>query len=71
MKQATRNKLKDALDRLIQGAPDNRDLRLKAEAGTLKINNFAVEKEAELSVGSIRNHEDIKCMVKALLKIKS
>jgi hypothetical protein len=65
MKQATRNKLIDALGRLIEGNPDNRELRLKAKAGKLKINNSTVEKEAGLSVGSLRNHGDIKNMVKA------
>jgi hypothetical protein len=65
MKQATRNKLKDALGRLIEGNPDNRELRLKAKDGKLKINDSTVEKEAGLSVGSLRNHGDIKDMVKA------
>lgn len=65
MKQATREKLVDALERLIKGEPDNRNLRVKARAGKLKINNSTVEKEAGLSVGALRNHEDIKDMVKA------
>jgi len=64
MKQATKKKLVDALERLIQGKPDNRNLRLKAKAGKLRINNNTVEKEAGLSVGALRNHEDIKDMVK-------
>jgi hypothetical protein len=64
MKQATRNKLVDALERLIEGTPDNRELRLKAKDGKLKINDSTVEKEAGLSVGSLRNHGDIKTMVK-------
>ena len=65
MTQATRKNLVDALERLIKGEPDNRDLRLKARDGKLKINNHTVEKEAGLSVGALRNHEDIKKMVKA------
>jgi hypothetical protein len=65
MKQATREKLVDALERLIEGKPDNRELRLKAKEGKLKINDSTVEKEAGLSVGSLRNHGDIKDMVKA------
>ena len=65
MKQATRKKLVDALERLIEGKPDNRELRLKAKEGKLKINNNTVEIEADLSVGALRNHEDIKDMVKA------
>ncbi len=64
MKQATRNKLLDALERLIEGKPDNRELRLKAKEGKLKINDSTVEKEAGLSVGSLRNHGDIKGMIK-------
>ncbi|MDG1751751.1 MAG: hypothetical protein P8I03_08835 [Thalassotalea sp.] len=64
MKQATRKRLLDALERLTLGKPDNRDLRLKAKAGKLKINASTVEKEAGLSVGSLRNHGDIKAMVK-------
>lgn len=64
MKQATRKKFLDALERLIKGEPDNRELRLKAKAGKLKINDSTVEQEAGLSVGSLRNHGDIKTMVK-------
>jgi len=65
MKEATRIKLVDALGRLIAGNPDNRELRLKAKEGKLKVNDSTVEKEAGLSVGSLRNHGDIKDMVKA------
>ena len=65
MKQATRKKFLDALERLVKGEPDNRELRLKAKAGKLKINDSTVEQEAGLSVGSLRNHGDIKTMVKA------
>lgn len=64
MKQSTKKKFLDALERLIKGEPDNRELRLKAKAGKLKINGSTVEKEAGLSVGSLRNHGDIKTMVK-------
>lgn len=64
MKQTTRKKFLDALERLIKGEPDNRELRLKAIAGKLKINDSTVEQEAGLSVGSLRNHGDIKTMVK-------
>jgi len=65
MTESTRKKLIDALDRLIQGKPNNRDLRLKAEKGKLKVNDSTVEKEAGKSVGVLRNHKDIKKMVKA------
>jgi len=64
MKQATRKKLVDALERLIKGEPENRELRLKAKAGKLKINDNSVEKEAGVSVGALRNHTDVKDMVK-------
>ncbi|MBA6253138.1 bacterioferritin comigratory protein [Colwellia sp. MB3u-55] len=64
MNQSTKKKFLDALDRLIKGQPENRELRLKAKAGKLKINDSTVEKEAGLSVGSLRNHEDIKTIVK-------
>ncbi len=63
MTQRTRKKLIDALDRLIQGTPEHRDLKEKARKGKLKINNSTVEKEAGLSVGALRNHEDIKTMI--------
>lgn len=49
---------------MIKGEPENRELRLKAKDGKLKINDSTVEKEAGLSVGSLRNHGDIKTMVK-------
>jgi hypothetical protein len=64
MKKATRQKLIDALERLIAGKPDNRELRIRVNKGKLKINDSTVEKEAGLSVGSLRNHGDIKTMVK-------
>ncbi|GGB63677.1 bacterioferritin comigratory protein [Shewanella inventionis] len=64
MTQSTKNKLVKALERLIEGEPENRELRKKAREGKLKINNSAVEKEAGLSVGSLRRHEDVQIMVK-------
>lgn len=64
MTQGTRKKLTDALERLIQGIPEHRELKEKVKLGKLKINNRAVEKEAGLSVGALRNHEDIKTMIK-------
>lgn len=65
MKQATRKELIDALERLIKGEPTNIELRKKAQQGKLKVNNNTVEKEAGLSVGALRNHKDIKEMIKA------
>lgn len=64
MKTTTRKTLMDALQRLIEGSPNNRELRKKAQSGKLKINNNAVEKEAGLSVGVLRNHPDIKELIK-------
>ncbi|HFQ5124761.1 MULTISPECIES: bacterioferritin comigratory protein [Vibrio] len=64
MTQATKNKLIKALERLLEGKPENRELRKKAREGKLKINNSTVEKEAGLSVGALRRHEDIRDMVK-------
>ncbi|MBL4831897.1 MAG: bacterioferritin comigratory protein [Aliivibrio sp.] len=63
MTQATKNRLIKALERLLEGKPDNRVLRIKARKGKLKINNSTVEKEAGLSVGALRRHEDVQKMV--------
>ncbi|HBH7906314.1 MULTISPECIES: bacterioferritin comigratory protein [Vibrio] len=63
MTQATKNKLMNALARLLEGKPENRELRKKAREGKLKINNSTVEKEADLSVGALRRHEDIQAMI--------
>ncbi|MEZ9279551.1 bacterioferritin comigratory protein [Vibrio cyclitrophicus] len=65
MKTATRKALIEALERLIAGAPNDRELRKKAQNGKLKVNNNTVEKEAGLSVGALRNHADIKEMIKS------
>ncbi|MEZ8087906.1 bacterioferritin comigratory protein [Vibrio sp. F13] len=64
MTQATKNKLIKALERLLEGKPENRELRKKVREGKLKINNISVEKEAGLSVGALRRHEDVQDMVK-------
>lgn len=64
MKQATRKVLIDALERLTKGEPTNIELKKKAKQGKLKINNNTVEKEAGLSVGALRNHTDIKDLIK-------
>ncbi|MEZ8780264.1 bacterioferritin comigratory protein [Vibrio splendidus] len=64
MTQTTKNKLVKALERLLEGKPENRELRKKAREGKLKINNSTVEKEASLSVGALRRHEDVRTMVK-------
>jgi hypothetical protein len=64
MTQATKSKLLKALERLLEGKPENRELRKKAREGKLKINNSAVEKEAGLSVGALRRHEDVQAIIK-------
>lgn len=64
MKQATRNALLSALERLLQGEPTNIELKKKVKQGKLKVNNNTVEKEAGLSVGTLRNHTDIKQIIK-------
>ncbi|WP_348236463.1 bacterioferritin comigratory protein [Vibrio parahaemolyticus] len=64
MTQATKNKLLKALERLLEGKPENRELRKKAREGKLKINNSTVEKEAGLSVGALRRHEDVQVIIK-------
>ncbi|CAK2645493.1 Bacterioferritin comigratory protein [Vibrio crassostreae] len=64
MTQATKSKLINALERLLEGKPANRELRKKAREGKLKINNLSVEKEAGLSVGALRRHQDVQDMVK-------
>ncbi|MFA0049637.1 bacterioferritin comigratory protein [Vibrio breoganii] len=65
MKQATKNALKNALERLIKGEPTNFDLKKKARLGKLKVNNNTVEKEAGLSTGALRYYPDIKAMIKS------
>ncbi|ELA9350736.1 bacterioferritin comigratory protein [Vibrio parahaemolyticus] len=67
MTKATKHKLLEALERLLEGKPENRELRKKAREGKLKINNSTVEKEAGLSVGSLRRHEDVRVMIKIKL----
>jgi hypothetical protein len=64
MKEATKKALMSALERLLDGEPTNLELKKKARQGKLKVNNNTVEKEAGLSVGSLRNHADIKIMIK-------
>lgn len=64
MTQATKNKLLKALERLLEGKPENRELRKKARQSKLKINNSTVEREAGLSVGALRRHEDVQVLIK-------
>ncbi|MFB1075076.1 bacterioferritin comigratory protein [Vibrio diabolicus] len=67
MSQATKKKLIDALERLLSGDVaklTSRELRNKARKGKLKINNSSVEKEAGLSAGALRRHNDVVLMIK-------
>ncbi len=67
MSQVTKNKLIKALERLLDGDGTkltSRELRNKARKGKLKINNSNVEKEAGLSAGALRRHDDVVLMIK-------
>ncbi|AWA99762.1 bacterioferritin comigratory protein [Vibrio harveyi] len=67
MSQTTKNKLIKALERLLNGDVTklaSKELRNKARKGKLKINNSSVEKEAGLSAGALRRHDDVVLMIK-------
>ncbi|EGR0744802.1 bacterioferritin comigratory protein [Vibrio parahaemolyticus] len=67
MSQITKNKLIKALERLLDGNVaklTSRELRNKARKGKIKINNSNVEKEAGLSAGALRRHNDVVLMIK-------
>ena len=67
MSQITKNKLIKALERLLHGDVTkltSKELRNKAREGKLKINNSNVEKEAGLSAGALRRHDDVVLMIK-------
>ncbi|MBM4898864.1 bacterioferritin comigratory protein [Vibrio parahaemolyticus] len=67
MSQITKNKLIKALERLLDddvAKLTSRELRNKARKGKLKINNSNVEKEAGLSAGALRRHNDVALMIK-------
>ena len=57
--QETKQDLFDALERLKANQPTARKLIGKLKAGKLKVNRSSVEKEADKSVGSLRNHPDV------------
>ncbi len=65
MKQTTKQSLIDALNRLLKGEPTNFELKKRARQGKLKVNNNTVEIEAGFTTGSLRNHSDIKKMIKS------
>ena len=67
MSQITKNKLIKALERLLDSDVTkltSKELRNKARKGKLKINNSNVEKEAGLSAGALRRHNDVVLMIK-------
>jgi hypothetical protein len=67
MSQITKIKLIKALEKLLDGDVTkltSKELRNKARKGKLKINNSNVEKEAGLSAGSLRRHNDVILMIK-------
>lgn len=63
--QKTKIALFEALDRLKKNQPTQRELKKKAAKGKLKINRSTVEKEACLSVGVLRNHDDVVAAIKS------
>ncbi|EGQ9299036.1 bacterioferritin comigratory protein [Vibrio parahaemolyticus] len=63
--QKTKIALFEALERLKKSQPTNRELQKKLAAGKLKINRSSVEKEARLSVGVLRNHDDVVDAIKS------
>lgn len=64
----TKQSLFDALERLISGNIKNAELKDKINNGKLKINSSSVEKEADLSVGVLRNHPDVVDAIKLFIK---
>lgn len=64
----TKQSLFDALERLISGEIKNTELKDKRNNGKLKINRSSVEKEADLSVGVLRNHPDVVEAIKLSIK---
>ena len=62
--QQTKAALFESLERLINNQPTQHVLKKKIAAGKLKINRSNVEKEARLSVGVLRNHDDVVSAIK-------
>lgn len=57
---ATEKQLRNALERLIDKKPTNRDLKKKLKANKLKIGFSNVEKEAGLSNGALKHYPELK-----------
>lgn len=60
---STERQLRDALARLVDQKPINRELKQKLKANKLKIVVSNVEKEAGLSNGSARRYPEIKALI--------
>jgi hypothetical protein len=60
-KKQTNKKLRDALQRLIDKNPTNRELKKR---DNVKINDLNVQKEAGVSIGAIRHHTDVATLIK-------
>jgi hypothetical protein len=55
----TKKTLLDALERIVERKPTVSDLIEKLKKNTLKINKYTVEVESGLSIGVLKNHEDV------------
>tara|TARA_R110002094_G_scaffold158569_2_gene144486 strand:+ start:106 stop:627 length:522 start_codon:yes stop_codon:yes gene_type:complete len=60
-KKQTNKKLRDALQRLIDKKPTNRELKKR---DNVKVNDLNVQKEAGVSIGAIRHHPDVATLIK-------
>lgn len=60
---STERQLRDALTRLVDQKPINKELKQKLKANKLKIVVSNVEKEAGLSNGSARRYPEIKALI--------
>jgi len=55
-KEKTAKKARDAIQRIINGIPTNKELKSRSN---LKLNQSTVEKEAGISVSALKHHTDI------------
>jgi hypothetical protein len=60
-KQKTNQRLKEALQRLIDKVPTERELKRRDK---VKVNALTVQQEAGVSVGAIRHHPDVGILIK-------
>ena len=65
--EQTKQDLKDALARLVDGTPTNIELREKIRQGkVIKINNLNVEKEANKGNQALKRHPELKIEIEKL-----